>query len=152
MRKIKYPFYKGHFDITIKDNKFYKIEIKNEKTGKINEEKDFFYTLFDELIKYNKKIPLKYFVNPGKTDFAKKVYLELYNTNFGETISYKQLTNRVTNKKAYRAVGTLMKNNTLPVIIPCHRVIKSDGTLGNFGNGPEWKKALIENEKIEVIR
>jgi methylated-DNA-[protein]-cysteine S-methyltransferase len=41
-----------------------------------------------------------------------------------------------------------MKNNILPVIIPCHRVIKSDGTLGNFISGYEWKKALIENEKM----
>jgi methylated-DNA-[protein]-cysteine S-methyltransferase len=46
-----------------------------------------------------------------------------------------------------------MKNNPLPVIIPCHRVIKSSGELGNFGNGPEWKKVLIENEiKNEVKR
>lgn len=148
MINIKYPFFKGYFNIFIKENKFYKIEIKDGEIKTKRKQNEFFYELFNNLIQHKIKIPIKYIIIPGKNEFSKKVYIELYNTNFGETISYKQLTERVTHKKAYRAVGTLMKNNILPVIIPCHRVIKSDGTLGNFISGYEWKKALIENEKM----
>jgi methylated-DNA-[protein]-cysteine S-methyltransferase len=148
MINFKYPFFKGYFDIFIKNDKFNKIEIINGSIYYEYDKNDFFYKLFNKQIQNNIKIPLKYISIPGKSDFSRKVYLALYNTDFGKTLSYKELTKKVTNKKAFRTVGSLMKNNILPVIIPCHRVIKSDGTLGNFISGYEWKKALIENEKM----
>jgi methylated-DNA-[protein]-cysteine S-methyltransferase len=153
MINFKYKFFKGYFDVFVEDDKFIKVEIINGIIENKADKNNFFYKLFNSLLLNNIKIPLKYISIPGKTDFSRKVYLALYNTNFGQKLSYKELTKIVTDKNAFRAVGTLMKNNPLPVIIPCHRVIKSSGELGNFGNGPEWKKVLIENEiKNEVKR
>ncbi len=147
MINFKYRFYDGYLDVFVKNNKFEKINIVTNKKIIEKDNHDFYFKLFDNLMFYNQKIDLKYIKIPGNTDFSKKIYLELYHTNFYETLSYKDLLSRVTKKKAYRAVGTLMKNNPLPIIIPCHRVIKNDGSLGNFGAGQHWKIALLNNEK-----
>ncbi|HBT51647.1 MAG TPA: hypothetical protein DEA49_06000 [Petrotoga sp.] len=93
------------------------------------------------------RIPKEIFDFPGETVFAKKVYETLYNTKKGSVITYKELALKSGNPKAYRAVGNLMKNNPLPIIIPCHRVIKSDGTLGKFSPDIKWKKYLLDLER-----
>lgn len=66
------------------------------------------------------------------TNFQKKVLQTVRKIPYGETRSYKWVAQTVGYPRAYRAVGNTMKNNPLPLIIPCHRVIKSDGTLGGF--------------------
>ena len=93
------------------------------------------------------KIPKEIFDFPGETTFAKKVYETLYNTKKGSVITYKELASKAGNPKAYRAVGNLMKKNPLPIIIPCHRVIKSDGSIGKFSPSIKWKKYLLNLEK-----
>ncbi|HPS31515.1 MAG TPA: MGMT family protein [bacterium] len=79
--------------------------------------------------------------------FRKKVYNTLFKTKRGETLSYGELAYRSGYPGAARAVGTAMKNNPFPFIIPCHRVIRSDGSLGGFFGAEEMKKKLIEKEK-----
>lgn len=66
----------------------------------------------------------------------------------GKTMTYKQLAERINHGKAYRAVGTALKKNPFPITIPCHRVIRSDGGLGNYtGNGGrKRKRELLLNE------
>ncbi len=66
----------------------------------------------------------------------------------GETISYAQLARSVNNPRASRAVGTALRRNRTPLIIPCHRVIASDGTLGGFsaGQGTDTKARLLAHE------
>jgi len=69
----------------------------------------------------------------------------------GKTMSYKELAYKCGYPNAYRAVGTICKNNKLPIIIPCHRVIKSNGELGEYVFGKHVKKALIDLEESYYI-
>ena len=80
------------------------------------------------------------------TDFEQIVWSQLCNIDYGETITYKELAKRCGNEKAFRAVGNANRNNQIPIIIPCHRVIASDGTLGGYSGGTEIKKKLLEIE------
>lgn len=81
------------------------------------------------------------------TGFQRRVLLETMNIPRGRTITYKQLAERIGSPKAYRAVGTALRKNPLPITIPCHRVIKSDGSLGNYSSGgAKRKRALLEKE------
>lgn len=80
------------------------------------------------------------------SDFQRQVYEELMKVPFGRTCSYRALAEAAGHAGGARAVGTALKNNPIPIIIPCHRVIKSDGSLGGFNSGVEWKKRLLEVE------
>lgn len=82
------------------------------------------------------------------TVFQKKIYQTVKKIPYGETRSYREIAEISGYPKAYRAVGTTMKNNLIPLIIPCHRIIKSDGDLGGFsgGEGVALKKKMIDLE------
>jgi len=81
------------------------------------------------------------------TPFQKRVWAELRRIPYGHTISYQELARRVGNPKASRAVGSANGQNPVAVIVPCHRVIASDGTLGGFGGGLDRKEWLLNHEK-----
>lgn len=83
--------------------------------------------------------------------FQKKVWLELKKIPYGETRSYKEIAKAIGYPKAFRAVGVANGQNPIPLIIPCHRVIKSNGDIGSFGHGKEIKKRLIELERAHVL-
>ncbi|ABX42117.1 bifunctional transcriptional activator/DNA repair enzyme AdaA [Lachnoclostridium phytofermentans] len=80
------------------------------------------------------------------SDFQKKVWGELVKINMGETKSYKDMAISIGNAKSVRAVGNANGANQLALIIPCHRVIQSDGSLGGYGGGIERKKWLLNHE------
>ncbi len=80
------------------------------------------------------------------TSFQQTVWLELCNISFGKTISYLELSKRIGNVKAIRAVGTANGNNSISIIIPCHRVIGSNGNLIGYGGDLWRKKWLLEHE------
>jgi len=80
------------------------------------------------------------------TDFQKKVWNELKNIPYGETISYGELANRMGDKNLMRAVAAANGANPIPIIIPCHRVIGSDGSLTGYGGGLDVKQKLLELE------
>ncbi|MDO5850709.1 MAG: methylated-DNA--[protein]-cysteine S-methyltransferase [Methanobacteriaceae archaeon] len=87
------------------------------------------------------------------TDFQRKVLIAEFNTEKGTVNSYKQLAKAVDNPKAYRAVGSALSKNPFPIIIPCHRTVKSDRTIGGFGgvkSGLESKKTLLELDGVMV--
>ncbi len=86
----------------------------------------------------------------GLTPFAQKVLRELAKVLYGKTISYGELAKRVGKPKAARAVGSVLANNPLPIIVPCHRVIASDGTLGGYSapSGLKLKRQLLLMERI----
>lgn len=82
------------------------------------------------------------------TDFQKSVTRACRQIDYGETISYSHLAKRVGSPKAARAVGTVMKRNPFPLIVPCHRVIGANSALGGFsaGSGTNTKRRLLELE------
>jgi len=104
----------------------------------------------DEIINYLDGVRKSFSVIPKclwGTPFEKRVWCETKVIPFGETISYGELAHRVGNPKAMRAVGHALGKNPLALIVPCHRVIRSDGALGGFGGGLDLKKKLLELEK-----
>jgi methylated-DNA-[protein]-cysteine S-methyltransferase len=81
------------------------------------------------------------------TEFQKRVWKMLQTIPYGETISYGELAKKIGDPKAVRAVGAANGQNPIPIIVPCHRVIGSDGSLTGFGGGIENKRKLLELEK-----
>ena len=85
-------------------------------------------------------------LQPKGTEFQKKVWQKLLEIPFGTTISYQQLSNQLGDSKAIRAVANANSKNPLWIIIPCHRVIGSDGSLTGYAGGLWRKKWLLEHE------
>ncbi|MDT0685455.1 methylated-DNA--[protein]-cysteine S-methyltransferase [Autumnicola psychrophila] len=85
-------------------------------------------------------------LNPAGTAFQKKVWKLLYEIPYGNTISYLELSKRMGDIKAIRAVAAANGKNPLWIIIPCHRVIGSNGSLTGYAGGLERKKWLLEHE------
>jgi methylated-DNA-[protein]-cysteine S-methyltransferase len=83
---------------------------------------------------------------PAGTEFQLRVWQELRRIPYGETITYGELARRVGNIKASRAVGLANGCNPIAIIVPCHRVIGSDGSLTGFGGGLRNKEILLELE------
>jgi methylated-DNA-[protein]-cysteine S-methyltransferase len=82
----------------------------------------------------------------GGTDFQRSVWRGLLEIPCGETRSYGDLARRIGNPKAVRAVGLANGSNPLGIVVPCHRVIGSNGTLTGYGGGIERKRWLLEHE------
>ena len=103
------------------------------------------YSQIDEYFKGNRK---KFSVNIQLegTDFQKKVWKQLIKIPFGKTVSYKDIAVSVGNKNAVRAVGNANGKNRIAIIIPCHRVIGSNGKLVGFGAGLWRKEWLLKHE------
>lgn len=87
---------------------------------------------------------------PQGTPFQQKVWSELCKIPFGDTISYGELARRIGNPKASRAVGLANGTNPIPIIIPCHRVIGSNGKLTGYGGGLPIKEKLLALEKRQL--
>lgn len=85
-------------------------------------------------------------LNPEGTDFQKRVWNSLSAIPFGKTISYLQLPRELVDEKAIRAVANANGKNPLWIIVPCHRVIGSDGGLTGYAGGLDRKQWLLEHE------
>jgi O-6-methylguanine DNA methyltransferase len=83
------------------------------------------------------------------TSFEKKVWSKLIKIPYGQTRSYKEIAGVIGHPKAFRAVGNANGRNALPLIIPCHRVIESNGGLGGFGHGLKVKEQLLKFEEAQ---
>lgn len=79
--------------------------------------------------------------------FEKAVYEALLSVPAGETVSYGELAETAGYPRAARAVGNAMAANPMPIVVPCHRVIRSDGSLGRYGKDPTWKQRLLDHER-----
>ena len=82
------------------------------------------------------------------TPFQRSVWEELTRIPYGETRSYGEIAAAVGNPKASRAIGQANNKNRIPILIPCHRVIQSDGTLGGYASGLETKTRLLRLEGL----
>lgn len=80
------------------------------------------------------------------SDFEKKIWHEAMKVPYGRTVSYRDLAKNAGFLRAWRAAGTALKHNPVMLIVPCHRVIKSNGKIGFFGGGVEVKEFLIRLE------
>lgn len=80
------------------------------------------------------------------TEFQESVWYALNKISYGKTISYAQQAKLVRKPKAFRAVGTANGKNPVAIVLPCHRVIASDGTLGGYGGGLAIKRKLLALE------
>ncbi|MFO3717406.1 methylated-DNA--[protein]-cysteine S-methyltransferase [Anaerococcus sp. ENR1011] len=113
---------------------------KNEITDKV----------IDELKEYlkgtRKNFTIYDFILLEGTDFQKRVWQELLNIPYGQTKTYKEIARGINNEKATRAVATAIGKNPLMIIIPCHRVIGSDGKLRGYAYGLDVKKKLLALE------
>jgi methylated-DNA-[protein]-cysteine S-methyltransferase len=78
--------------------------------------------------------------------FEERVYEALLSVGPGETVSYGELAEMAGYPRAARAVGNAMAANPIPVVVPCHRVIRSDGSMGRYGKDPTWKERLLRHE------
>ncbi len=85
-------------------------------------------------------------MNPNGTNFQKKVWEELLKIPFGKTASYQEVTNNLGDPKAIRAVANANGKNPLWIVVPCHRVIGSDGSLTGYAGGLWRKKWLLDHE------
>lgn len=83
------------------------------------------------------------------TEFQKKVWETLQTIEYGKTISYLEEAQRMKNPLAVRAVGTANGKNKISIIVPCHRVIQKNGTLGGYGGGLDRKKFLLSLEGVK---
>ncbi len=81
------------------------------------------------------------------TQFQKKIWNTAISIPYGKTISYRKLASLAGYKNAWRAAGSALKKNPIMLIVPCHRVIRSDGTPGEFGGGKKVKRFLLSLEK-----
>jgi methylated-DNA-[protein]-cysteine S-methyltransferase len=86
---------------------------------------------------------------PNGTDFQRRVWSALREIPFGTTISYAELARRVSNAAAVRAVGAANGRNPIPIIVPCHRVIGTNGSLTGFGGGLHRKQWLLRHEGVQ---
>nr|WP_294774674.1 methylated-DNA--[protein]-cysteine S-methyltransferase [uncultured Flavobacterium sp.] len=85
-------------------------------------------------------------INPSGTEFQQKVWQELLNIPFGKTMSYLDLSKKMGDVKAIRAVASANGRNPLWIVVPCHRVIGTDGSLTGYAGGLWRKKWLLEHE------
>jgi methylated-DNA-[protein]-cysteine S-methyltransferase len=84
------------------------------------------------------------------SSFYERCYETLRKVPKGKVTTYKEIAHAL-NTKAYRAVGTAMNKNPYAPKVPCHRVINSDGRLGNFGSGPKKKAQMLKEEGVEIV-
>ena len=92
------------------------------------------------------RINFKLKLNPEGTFFQKKVWQQIKDIPFGKTASYQDIANQLGDPKAIRAAASANGKNPIAIIIPCHRVIGSDGSLIGYAGGLQRKKWLLEHE------
>jgi methylated-DNA-[protein]-cysteine S-methyltransferase len=88
-------------------------------------------------------------ISQNKTLFEKKVLIEVKKIPHGEFRTYKDIAGKI-QTRGYRAVGTAIGKNPFPLVIPCHRVVRSDLNLGGYRGGVEMKKKILKNEGVKV--
>ena len=148
---MKTAYYKtkiGIIKLTYQE-KIYKIELV-EEVNSINEKTSQTDKVIKEinqsLSKYRKEFSIYDLVRLEGTRFQKEVWHELQNIPYGETKSYKEIAKNIGNENAVRAVASAIGKNPLMIIIPCHRVIGSDGKMHGYAYGINSKKYLLDLE------
>ena len=106
-------------------------------------------TQLDEYFKGSRK-DFSFTLAPEGTEFQKSVWQQLIDIPFGETVSYFDIAKAINNEKAVRAVGAANGQNPIVIVVPCHRVIGSNGKLTGYGGGLWRKEWLLNHEGVAV--
>lgn len=135
-----YLTFSGEYLVRISFKKPMQVSFKKGSApeGFLKELKDYFHGVnssFKQKIKFL-----------DATEFDKKVWHSLKEIPFGETRTYKWIAQQIGNPKAVRAVGRALSRNPMPIVIPCHRVIESNGSIGGFSEGVDIKIRLLKME------
>lgn len=151
---MKYGYFKtplGSIKISY-DQKIRKIELVDE-IDKDSEDEELYEVFKDQILEYlagkRKNFDRLDLLDLEGTTFQKSVWQALLKIPYGETRSYKEIAKMIGNPKATQAVGTAVGKNPFLIIIPCHRVIKSDGSIGSFAYGKEIKEKLLKIEGLD---
>lgn len=143
---IKTPL--GYTKITGDGNGISKIHILDEVIDITSKVPKDLREAVDQIKNYfeGKKTTFSFKINPTGTAFQQRVWQELLRIPYGKTCSYLELSKKLGDVKAIRAVATANGKNPLWIVIPCHRVIGADGSLTGYAGGLWRKKWLIEHE------
>jgi len=143
----------GKFGILASKSNLIKIHLPNKiplsmKLTDPNSYTPFMKNVIDQMNQYflgsRKEFDIK--IKLELAPFYEKVLNEVSKIPYGQTFSYKKIARNLQNPKAFRAVANANAINPIPIIIPCHRVILSNGDLGQYGGGELMKKILVQNE------
>ncbi len=143
---VKTPI--GLAEIQGDENGVSNIHLKNEeirRVSKVPQELEEAVSQIQEYFEGN-RTQFTFLLNPSGTKFQKKVWQELLKIPFGKTSSYMELSKRLGDVKAIRAVASANGKNPLWIVIPCHRVIGNNNTLTGYAGGLEKKKWLLQHE------
>ena len=149
---IEYPFPFGYLKIGYDGDVITVLKKTDEMgtKGKRTELTDMVYHQVTEYLQGKRKI----FTFPYElrgTEFQKKVWEELCKIPYGETRTYKEIAVAIHNPKASRAVGMANNKNPIAIVVPCHRVIGTNGKLIGYAGGLEMKKALLHLEQVTIF-
>ncbi|UGS23594.1 methylated-DNA--[protein]-cysteine S-methyltransferase [Flavobacterium channae] len=138
----------GFAEIQGDENGISKIHILNDETPLSNEIPEELKNAVNQLHEYfeGSRTNFSLKLNPSGTEFQKKVWQELQEIPFGKSCSYLDLSKKIGDVKAIRAVASANGKNPLWIVIPCHRVIGTDGSLTGYAGGLWRKKWLLEHE------
>jgi methylated-DNA-[protein]-cysteine S-methyltransferase len=134
--------------ITGDDNGIAEISIRSEATEITTKIPKPLKEAVKQLQEYfdGKRTDFDFRINPQGTEFQQKVWQELLHIPFGKTVSYMDITKKLGDVKAIRAVASANGRNPLWIVVPCHRVIGTDGSLTGYAGGLWRKKWLLEHE------
>ena len=143
---IKTPL--GYIEISGAINGISKIQILTDPAEITTVLPDELKSAVAQLLDYfnGKRTTFSFKMNPVGTEFQQRVWQELLNIPFGKTCSYLELSKKLGDVKAIRAVASANGKNPLWIVIPCHRIIGSDGSLTGYAGGLWRKKWLLDHE------
>ena len=142
--KFPYGFLKiGYQDETLKLLK------RTDKTSDYGKKTDFTDLVYKKIMEYlhGERTTFDIPYELEGTDFQKKVWKELTRIPYGQTRTYKDIASAIGNKNASRAVGMANNKNPLMIVVPCHRVIGTNGKLVGYAGGLDMKKELLDLEQ-----
>ncbi len=132
-----------------KKKKILKTEILENDSKNLKETKNYVSELIKEYFYgHINKFDLSILNFDNMTDFQKDLLIKLTEIPRGKVTTYKNLGEKIGRDRAYRAVGTSLAKNPFPIIIPCHRVIRSDLNVGNFSDGYDLKVTILKFEGV----
>ncbi|MCK4777962.1 MAG: methylated-DNA--[protein]-cysteine S-methyltransferase [Actinomycetia bacterium] len=155
MRNISITTKYGNVEVLLSLKGVYSLKLPVFKIDvKSNKERDNEFRLSERLKKYFEGLEVDFSDIPldleGFSDFEKKVfYTIIKKVRFGKVRSYSWVAENAGKEKAWRAVGKALGKNRIPIIIPCHRVVRKDGNTGGWSGRKGWKELLLSLEELK---